>query len=295
MTAAMARAQSGAASSAALIENHRGRCGHAAICSVVDSCFGGWRELLIRRRAFVAAAAGYHWQMEAATAPGTPARWIRGLLYCGLAAGPVFVTVFLTDGATRKGYRSSRHPVSSLVLGPRGWVQAANFAVTGTLFLAGAAGLRRAGDRALSARAGQALIGAAGAGLIGSAVFTTDSVSGYPPGTPDALVRPSRTGMAHTLAAVPVFAGLPAAALTCSWQSFRTGQRGFGLYCAATATTMLATTALVSAGFNQSRRLVNLAGLFQRASIVTGFGWLTALSARALTRTPATRARRPSA
>jgi hypothetical protein len=228
--------------------------------------------------------------MEGASVPGPSGRGIRGLLYCGLAAGPLFVTVFLVDGATREGYRPSRHPVSSLALGSRGWVQVANFTVTGTLFLAGAAGLWRASDRALSARAAQALIGAAGAGLVGSAVFTTDPVRGYPPGTPDALVRPSRTGMAHTLMAVPVFLGLPAAALTCSWQSFRTGQRGFGLYSAATATTMLATMALAGAGFSQSRRLVKLAGLFQRASIVTGFGWLTALSARALTRTPASRA-----
>ena len=89
--------------------------------------------------------------------------------------------------------------------------------------------------------------------------------------------------MVHNLAAVPVFLGLPAAAFTCSWQSVRTGHRRFGLYCAATATTMLATMALAGAGLNQSPRLVNLAGLFQRASIVTGFGWLTALSAQALT------------
>ena len=50
--------------------------------------------------------------------------------------------------------------------------------------------------------------------------------------------------MMHNLAAVPVFLGLPAAAFTCSWQSVRAGHRGFGLYCAATATTMLATMAL---------------------------------------------------
>ena len=49
--------------------------------------------------------------------------------------------------------------------------------------------------------------------------------------------------------------------------------------------------ALAGAAFNQSPRLVNLAGLFQRASIVTGFGWLTALSARTLVRAPATQAR----
>jgi hypothetical protein len=90
--------------------------------------------------------------------------------------------------------------------------------------------------------------------------------------------------MMHNLAAVPVFLGLPAAALTCGWQSARTGHRRFGLYCAATAATMLATTALAGAGFGQSPALVNLAGLFQRASIVTGFGWLTALSVQALTR-----------
>ena len=166
--------------------------------------------------------------------------------------------------------------------------------MTGTLVLAGAAGLGRAADPALSSRTGRTLIGAAGIGLIGAAVFATDPVSGYPPGTPDALTQPSHTGMMHNLAAVPVFLGLPAAAFTCSWQSVRTGHRRFGRYCTATATTMLATTALASAGFNQSHRLVHLAGLFQRASIVTGFGWLTALSAQALTRAAAAPGRKPS-
>ena len=232
--------------------------------------------------------------MEPASAHGRPARWTRRLLSCGLAAGPVFITTFLTDGATRDGYRASRHPVSSLALGPRGPVQTANFAVTGTLFLAGAAGLGRTADPALTSRAGRVLIGAAGVGLIGSAVFATDPVSGYPPGTPDALTQPTRTGMLHNLAAVPVFVGLPAAAFICSRQSIRAGHRGFGRYCAATATTMLATMALAGPGFNQSPRLVNHAGLLQRASIITGFGWLTALSARGLTRAPAVTARKPS-
>jgi hypothetical protein len=229
--------------------------------------------------------------VEPTSAHGISARWTRGLLYCGLAAGPIFVTAFLVEGARREGYRPSRHPVSSLALGPRGWVQAANFAVTGTLVLAGAAGVWRARDPALNTRVGQALIGAAGAGLIGAAIFATDPVSGYPPGTPDAVLQPSRTGIVHNLAAVPVFVGLPAAAFTCGWRAVRTGQPGFGLYCAATAVTMLATTALAGAGFSQSPRLVNLAGLLQRASIVTGFGWLTVLSVRTLMRAPATQAR----
>jgi Protein of unknown function (DUF998) len=229
--------------------------------------------------------------VNSASTPGPPRAWTRGLLRCGVAAGPVFVAVFLAEGAVRDGYRPLRHPVSSLALGPRGWIQAGNFAVAGTLFLAGAAGLARAGDPA-AGRAAPALIGAAGAGLIGAAVFTTDPVSGYPPGTPDALTHPTRAGIAHNLAAVPVFAGLPAAALATGWRCWRAGRHRFGLYSAGTAVTMLSAMALAGAGFGQSPRLINLGGLFQRASIITGFAWLTTLSAQALRRTPATAAPR---
>jgi len=231
--------------------------------------------------------------VKPATAPRRPVAWTRGLLRCGVAAGPVFVAAFLVEGAVRDGYRPLRHPVSSLALGSRGWVQAANFAVTGTLFLAAAAGLSRSGDRAIGDQAGPALIGAAGAGLIAAGVFPTDPVSGYPPGTPDAPRAPSRTGTAHNLASVPVFVGLPAAALCYSWRSFRAGQSGFGRYSAGTAITMLAATALAAAGFGQAPRLAGLGGLSQRASIVTGFTWLTVLSARTLRLAPAARAARP--
>ena len=117
--------------------------------------------------------------------PGRLAGQTRRLLRCGIWAGPVFTATFLAEGAVRDGYRPLRHPVSSLALGPRGWVQTANFAVTGVLCLAGAAGLRRTGDRLAGSRAGPALVAAAGAGLIGAAVFRTDPVGGYPPGTPD--------------------------------------------------------------------------------------------------------------
>ncbi len=222
--------------------------------------------------------------MNLASISGARQAWTRRLLRCGMAAGPVFVAVFLLEGAARDGYRPLRHPVSSLALGPRGWIQTTNFGVAGTLFLAGAAGLARAGDRVVGSGTVPALIGAAGGGLIGAAVFATDPVSGYPPGTPDALTEPSRTGVAHNLTAVPVFLGLPVAALAVGSRSWRAGQRSFGGYSVATAVTMLATTLLAGAGFGQSPRLVNLAGLFQRASIVTGFAWLTALSARAFRR-----------
>lgn len=213
----------------------------------------------------------------------------RGLLRCGAAAGPLFVSVFLIEGAKRPDYNPLRHPVSSLSLGPRGWVQAANFAVTGMLYLAGAAGLARSPDRGTCGRIAAAAIGATGLGLLGSAAFRTDPVNGYPPGTPDTPAETTATGAMHTVAAVPIFLGIPAAALACAWRFYRSGRPGWAAYSAATGAFMLTTMGLFSAGLSQAPRLVNHAGLFQRAAIVTGFSWLTALSVRA----PLTDSRRP--
>ena len=208
----------------------------------------------------------------------------RGLLRCGVAAGPLFVTVFLAEGARRAGYKPLRHPVSSLSLGPHGWVQVANFSAAGTLCLAAAAGLSRTRDAIVGTRLEPALIGAAGLGLLGSAVFPTDPVSGYPPGTPDALPEPSASMTRHGIAAIPVFFGLPAAALACAWRFRRAGHPRWALYSAGTAASVVVNLGLAGAGFGQAPRLANLAGLFQRASIITAFAWITALSARAIHR-----------
>jgi hypothetical protein len=216
-----------------------------------------------------------------AAAAGRPDSARRGLLRCGAAAGPLFVSVFLTEGATRPDYSPLRHPVSSLSLGPRGWVQVANFAAAGMLYAAGAAGLARSSRHAACGGIGAAALGAASLGLVGSAVFRTDPVSGYPPGTPDTPAKTTAVGTAHTVAAVPIFLGIPAAAFACAWRFHRIGRPGWAAYSAATGASMITSIGLAGAGFGQAPRLVNRAGLFQRAAIVTGFSWLTALSVRA--------------
>lgn len=165
-------------------------------------------------------------------------------------------------------------------------MQVANFAVAGTLYLAGAAGLMRTRDPLPGTRLGPALFGAVGLGLIGSAAFSTDPVSGYPPGTPDTPTEQSTNMIVHGIAALPIFLGIPAAAFAYARRFHRSGNPTWALYSATAGVSMLATMGLAGAGFNQAPRLVNFAGLLQRAAIVTGFGWLTALSARALSRSP---------
>lgn len=218
--------------------------------------------------------------------PGIRTSGERWLLRGGVWAGPVFTAVFLAEGAVREDYRPLRHPVSSLALGPRGWVQTANFVVTGALCLAGAAGLRRAGDPVARGGAGPALVAVAGTGLLTAAAFPTDPVAGYPPGTPETLTPPSRTGIVHSVAGVLFFFGLPAAALGYGWRSWRAGERpGLAAGSAVAAVTMPVAAALAAAGFTQVPRFAGRGGLFQRVSIVAGLAWLTAASARALRRT----------
>ncbi|MGH3184154.1 MAG: DUF998 domain-containing protein [Streptosporangiaceae bacterium] len=69
-------------------------------------------------------------RLQAASLRASPHRGplTRRLLYCGAAAGPLFVAVFVVEGARRAGYKPLRHPVSSLSLGPHGWVQVATSA-----------------------------------------------------------------------------------------------------------------------------------------------------------------------
>jgi hypothetical protein len=102
------------------------------------------------------------------------------LIWAGLVGGPLFVVVFLLEGATRTGYDPLRQPVSALALGPGGWMQQANFIVTGVLMLAFAVGLgtglRTIGGPPLA----PALIGLYAVGLIGAGVFVTGPVARSP-------------------------------------------------------------------------------------------------------------------
>ncbi|HYO86927.1 MAG TPA: DUF998 domain-containing protein [Dermatophilaceae bacterium] len=218
----------------------------------------------------------------------------RLFLMCAAAAGPAFITVFLLEGARRDGYQQLRHPVSALSLGPDGWAQVTSFGATGMMYVAGGVGLCRVPDPVKPARLGPALIGAAGLGLIGSAMFATEPVSGYPPealGASGSLDRPESKDVPlahdaamtrHGIAAIPMVMGLPLAALAYAWRFHRHGNRRWAGYSSAAAASMSANFVLAAAGFGQHRRLVHVAGLFQRASIISAFAWITALALRAL-------------
>ena len=211
------------------------------------------------------------------------------LLKCGVLAGPLFATTFTVLGARREGYDVRREPVSMLALGRRGWMQRANFVVTGGLYVAAAAGLAGRRKQVMGSRATPVFVAAAGLGLIGSGVFVTDPLPDPMAATDDH--QPSREGELHNLCAIPIFIGIPVAAALSGRGFAKQGCRRWARYSRGSGLLMAATSVLFGAAFGQARGLVAWGGLIQRVSIVTGFGWLTVLSMLAI-RDPAARRRR---
>lgn len=142
---------------------------------------------------------------------GEKSGWRIPLLVCGIVAGPLFFAIFLIAGALRPDYDPLRHPVSSLELGPTGWVQSLNFILTGTLVVLFGIGIRSTVRKLGGGRTVPILFMLVGAGLIGAGLFAPDPLSGYPPGTPPAAVSPSLHRVLHDLFSTPVFTALPAA------------------------------------------------------------------------------------
>jgi hypothetical protein len=116
--------------------------------------------------------------------------------------------------------------------------------------------------------------------MIGAGLFTTDPVSGYPPGSPDVSTGYTTAGALHDLFSVPTFLGLPLAAFVFAGSFRRAGDRAWALYSAVSGALFLVTFFLASAAFAQRPGLVEFGGLFQRVTVIIGFTWLTLLAAR---------------
>jgi hypothetical protein len=69
-------------------------------------------------------------------------------------------------GATLPSYQARRHPVSSLALGSRGWIQKTNFLVAPCLYGGFTVGLWRSGTCSSHSRLAPALLAAGAVGLI---------------------------------------------------------------------------------------------------------------------------------
>ena len=173
--------------------------------------------------------------MTTLTTPSTTTDGTRTdrLLTAGIAAGPVLGLTWLAQGLVREGYDFTRHPMSLLALGEGGWVQIANFTVSGGLMLACAAGLRRTLRDGPGARWAPRLTAAIGAGLIAAGGFAADPGAGFPAGAPEGAPVLSWHGILHEASHLVVVVAWIALCFVLRTRFAREGARGWARACVA--------------------------------------------------------------
>ena len=196
----------------------------------------------------------------------------RSLLGYGVLAGPFYLAIGLAQAFLRDGFVFSRHPLSVLANGPGGWVQTANFVITGLMVIAAAAGFARV--LAPASRATSWWLGAFGASMIAAAVFRADPMDGFPVGTP---VGPptamSVTGMMHFIAGT---LGFTALGVSCFVAARAMSRRGMPRL----ARLSVASGVLVLVAFFGGGAFANTSGgvLGIWISVVAGWAWLATMS-----------------
>lgn len=136
----------------------------------------------------------------------------QALLRFGVLVGPFYLIIGILQGVVRDGFDFGRHALSHLANGPGGWIQTANFILSGLMVIAAAAGIARVLKPA--GRMVSWFLGAFGASMIVAAAFPADPVDGFPPGTPignptsittTGLVHFAAGGLGFTFLAVSCF------------------------------------------------------------------------------------------
>jgi hypothetical membrane protein len=159
---------------------------------------------------------------------------------CGVVVGPLFLAVWLIQALTREGFDLTYHPLSLLSLGDLGWIQITNFVVSGLLYVAFAAGLRRVLYHGRSGTWGPLLVALNGIGLIMAGIFTTDPGAGFPPGAPaGAPAQISWHGILHEVGFMVASLSWIAACFVFARRFAALKQRGWVAACIATPVAVL--------------------------------------------------------
>ncbi|MCM3746425.1 DUF998 domain-containing protein [Paenibacillus pasadenensis] len=198
----------------------------------------------------------------------------RMLLIGGAISAPLFFVVSIVQVMMRSGFDIRRHAISMLSLGDAGWIQSANFMLTGCLGIVAAIGISRQlrGDR--MGVWGAILIGLYGVGMIVAGIYPPDAGLSFPPGASVEMpARMSSTALIHSAAFFTSFICLVAACLMYARSFAVRRNRAWMSYCIATGTL---SPALIAAGASMSNGI----GVVMAIAGMLAFGWVSALSLR---------------
>ena len=202
---------------------------------------------------------------------------IRNLLLCGAIAGPLYVSVGIIQILIRPGFDVTKHALSLMSNGDLGWIQIANFVVTGLLVLAFALGVRAEIGGSRAGTFGPLLLAIYGIGLIGAGIFSADPALGFPPGTPEDARAISTSGLLHFVFGGIGFYAFIAACFVLARRFAGKNERGWFWFSIATGILFFAAFAGIASGSASARALVTIAFYL---AVLLMWCWLTAVATK---------------
>ena len=193
----------------------------------------------------------------------------RSLLRWGVVAGPFYLGLGLAQALLREGFDLARHPLSVLANGSWGWVQTANFVLSGLMVLAATVGFGRVlGPKS---RAFRWSLAGYGLGMILAAIFPADPLDGFPPGTPKGMPTSiSTTGLMHFVAGALTFLMLGVSGFAAAWAMMRRRQTTLALL------SLFSGLSVFIGFFGGIASPIGVAGIW--FAVVVGWAWLAVLS-----------------
>jgi len=206
---------------------------------------------------------------------------MRLCAWAGLIGSSFFVAVFVTEGWLRPDYEPLKMYVSALSLGPRGWIQIANFLILGLCLLTFAWGVANEFRTGKASRSGPVLLAIIAFLLLISGPLIMD-----PTDTP--LNRVSVHGTLHGLAGGIVFILMPISCFVFlhrfrvdpNWQSLRLWTLVLAIVIATASILLTIASKVPEAHIIFDDWL----GLIQRAIIIPFMVWVFVFALRLLSR-----------
>lgn len=197
------------------------------------------------------------------------------LLSCGVAAGPLFLLIFLIQIFIHPEFHLASSEPSLLSIGSLGWIQIANFVIGGLLVVAGALGMRRVLRLSKGRFWGPFLVGVFGVGQVGVGVFVADPVR--------SATSMTFHGTMHLIFGALGFGALMAACFVFVRTFTALGQNPWAIFSAMTGLLFLAgffTAAHASQGATNIQLFLNLI-------FVLAWAWISLISKQLLGIVPA--------
>jgi hypothetical protein len=199
----------------------------------------------------------------------------RRQLLAGILLTPLFFGIVTPLAIFSEGFHLEKQAISALSLGEYGWIQRANFIISGILAIISALGFRERLRNGKAALTGPALVILFGAGLFIAGIFSADPAFGFPKGAPEGMPPTmSSSALFHSVGFYCAFTALTIACFVFASRFLSDKKTGWALHSLITGAI---TPTLIGLGMTAFR---DIAGLAFAASGLVSMAWLSILAYR---------------